>query len=97
MIRAIWADRLAGIPPGVMSARFHRALASGIVTVAARFPELPIVLAGGVFQNKLLVEMLVEMVDDRVRLKLPGRIPPNDGGLAAGQLAIAVMRERAGH
>lgn len=96
MIRAIWKDRLSGVSPAVMSTRFHWALAGGIVAVAARFPALPIVLAGGVFQNKLLTEMVVEMLDDRERLKLPGRIPPNDGGLAAGQLVIAVMRERAG-
>lgn len=96
MILSIWDDRLAGVPPAVMSARFHRALAGGIVAVAAQFPELPVVLAGGVFQNKLLTELVVELMsDDRERLKLPGKIPPNDGGLAAGQLAIAVMRERA--
>ncbi len=94
MIRKIWQERLAGVSPAVISTRFHRALASGIVAVAAQYPELPIVLAGGVFQNKLLVELVVEMLDDRDRLKAPGRIPPNDGGLAAGQLAIAVMRER---
>ncbi|MBI2480254.1 MAG: hypothetical protein HYV60_16960, partial [Planctomycetia bacterium] len=95
MIRAIWDDRIANVPPARMSTRFHRALAGGIVAVAAQFPELPIVLAGGVFQNKFLTELVVEMIDDRERLMLPGRIPPNDGGLAAGQLAIAVMRERA--
>ena len=96
MIREIWKDRLAGVSPAILSTRFHRTLANGIVAVAARFPDLPVVLAGGVFQNRLLTELVVEMMDDRERLKLPGRIPPNDGGLAAGQLAIAVMRERAG-
>ena len=96
MLREIWEDRLAGVPAEVMSARFHRTLASGIVAVAARLPELPIVLSGGVFQNKLLTELVVELTEDRKRLNLPGRIPPNDGGLAAGQLAIAVMRERLG-
>jgi hydrogenase maturation protein HypF len=97
MIRDIWEDRIAGVDPAIVSARFHRALAGGIVIVAAQFPALPIVLAGGVFQNKLLTELVVEMSDDCERLKLPGMIPPNDGGLAAGQLAIAVMREYAGH
>lgn len=93
MIRAIWKDRLAGVTPAVMSMRFHRTLANGIVSVADEYPELPIVLCGGVFQNKLLTELVVEMVDDPKRIKFPGRIPPNDGGLAAGQLAIAVMHE----
>jgi hydrogenase maturation protein HypF len=93
MLIAIWKDQLAGVCPAVISARFHRTLASGIVAVADEYSELPIVLAGGVFQNRLLTELVVELLDDHERIKLPGLIPPNDGGLAAGQLAISVMRE----
>jgi len=46
-----------------------------------------------VFQNRLLTELLAETWDRRwPPLGLPGIIPPNDGGLAAGQLAIAAAR-----
>lgn len=95
MVRSVWHDRFSDVDPAIISARFHRALASGIVAVASQFRDLPIVLGGGVFQNKLLTEMVAEMLDDRERLKLPGAIPPNDGGLAAGQLAVSIMREQA--
>ena len=40
----------------------------------------------------VLVECVVEQLGpEAARLGLPGRIPPNDGGLAAGQLAVAMM------
>ena len=61
--------------------------------VCRRRPELPVVLAGGVFQNRLLTELVAEMMERQVAaLGLPGIIPPNDGGLAAGQLAIAAAK-----
>jgi hydrogenase maturation protein HypF len=54
---------------------------------------LPVVLAGGAFQNRLLTELVVErMAEYRQPLGLPGVIPPGDGGLAAGQLAIMTSR-----
>ncbi len=88
MIRDIVADRRAGLAPGRMAMKFHRGLAAAVADVCRRFDDLPVVLGGGVFQNRRLVEQIAEQapVD---RLGLPGTIPPNDGGLAAGQFAIA--------
>ncbi len=92
VIRQILTDRRAGIPRGVMAMRFHRGLAQLIVDVARRFPELPVVLQGGVFQNRILVELVAALWPvDGQPLGLPGVIPPNDGGLAAGQIAIGLM------
>jgi len=85
------ADRRRGASPGEMAMRFHRTLAAGIVRVCRRRPDLPVVLGGGVFQNRLLTELLVQMLYDHPQpLGLPGAIPPGDGGLAAGQLAVAL-------
>lgn len=93
LVGDVLADRCNDVPPGAMAMRFHRALAAGIVKVWKRRSDLPLVLSGGVFQNRLLTESIVEMFPgDRRMLGLPGEIPPNDGGLAAGQLAIAVAR-----
>jgi hydrogenase maturation protein HypF len=73
--------------------RFHRGLARGIVRVCRLRPELPVVLTGGVFQNRLLTELVAELWDNESQpLGLPGIIPPNDGGLAAGQLAVAAAK-----
>jgi len=93
LIRQIWQDRAAGIAPAQMAMCFHRGLARAIALFCSRFIELPVILGGGVFQNRCLVELLVEAFQQSGQeLGLPGRIPPNDGGLAAGQLAIAIAR-----
>jgi hydrogenase maturation protein HypF len=78
LFRALWYDCLEGVSPSIMSLRFHRSLAEGIVRVASRFEHHPVVLAGGVFQNRLLTELVCERFGDasRRRLHLPGMIPP---------------------
>lgn len=97
LIRALVADRLAGTAPSIMAMRFHRAVASCISNIADRFREYPIVLSGGVFQNRILVELVAALLSHHPQsVGLPGWIPPNDGGLAAGQLAIANYQRNVG-
>ncbi len=96
VIVAVVEDLRAGVAPGVLAARFHRAVADAAVTVAvaaARSRRLDtVVLGGGVFQNVLLTELcqrgLAAEAPDLVVLT-PGVVPPNDGGLALGQAWIA--------
>lgn len=91
LFTGITGDLASGIDPGTVSMRFHRTLATAIADVCRR-AGLPTVLTGGVFQNRLLTELVVEQLTDwKQPLGLPGVIPPNDGGLAAGQLAFAAM------
>jgi hydrogenase maturation factor HypF (carbamoyltransferase family) len=78
-----------------MAMRFHRAVAAGVASVVRKWPGLPVVFGGGVFQNRLLTDLVVAELNETRKLCLPGAIPPNDGGLAAGQLAIA-LSERPG-
>jgi hydrogenase maturation protein HypF len=93
LVAGVLADTIRGLSPSNIAMRVHRALAAGIVAVWRQRPDLPLVLSGGVFQNRLLTETIVEMFPGDSRgLGLPGLIPPNDGGLAAGQLAIAIAR-----
>lgn len=93
LISQILRDREASIPPTVMAMRFHRGLARAVALLCRQFGPLPVVLGGGVFQNRCLVELLLEeFAQNRQPLGLPGKIPPNDGGLAAGQLAVAISR-----
>jgi hydrogenase maturation protein HypF len=89
MIKEMLDDRRAGVEAGAMALKFHRAMADGIVAVCQNYREYPIVLTGGVFQNRLLTELVVDRFDLSRQLGLPGVIPPGDGGLAAGQLAAA--------
>jgi hydrogenase maturation protein HypF len=51
------------------------------------------VLSGGVFQNRLLLELTVAALEDAgLRVLLPQRLPPNDGAISYGQAAVAAAR-----
>ncbi len=85
-------DVLAGQDAGYMSAAFHAAVVSLMVrwaewAVKSVTPDCrAIALTGGVFQNALLLDMLVERLTALGIEPLIHRIvPPNDGGLALGQ------------
>ena len=76
----------------LIAAKFHNTLAEIMVEIAKRSQQKNIVLSGGCFQNAYLTERCTE------KLKTAGftvytheKIPPNDGGLALGQLYAATL------
>jgi hydrogenase maturation protein HypF len=86
-------DITAGVSAGIVSARFHRSLADATARacteIAARHGLDLAVLSGGVFQNRALLEATAGVLEARgLRVLLPERVPPNDGGIALGQAAI---------
>jgi hydrogenase maturation protein HypF len=90
MIRQILDDVRREVTRGVISARFHNTLAGIVVDVAQRAGEPRVLLTGGCFQNRYLTERTVK------RLREAGfcaywhqRVPPNDGGIALGQVMAA--------
>jgi hydrogenase maturation protein HypF len=94
MIRAIVDDLDRSHPLGLIARRFHNALAEMIVEVARRANVERVVLSGGCFQNRALTERTVRRLsEEHFRPYWHQRIPPNDGGIAVGQL-MAVLRER---
>jgi hydrogenase maturation protein HypF len=83
-----WEPMVRRLSPGAekpVAAAFHEALAEMIGEVAKRYPELPVVLTGGVFQNRTLCETVLPKLSGR-ELLLPRRTPVNDGAVALGQL-----------
>jgi len=93
LLRQVCADCQASTPAGIMAMKFHRAIAVAVECIAERFSDLPVVLTGGCFQNRMLTELTAERLSCHSQaVGLPGLIPPNDGGLAAGQLAVASAR-----
>ncbi|MGV2333495.1 MAG UNVERIFIED_CONTAM: hypothetical protein LVR18_04985 [Planctomycetaceae bacterium] len=90
LVRAVVAATEQGSGVRSLSRLVHFSIASGILDVSHRFPRLPVALTGGCFQNRLLTERASEVLQSAGReCLLPGLIPVNDGGLAAGQLAVA--------
>lgn len=77
---------------GQAAMRFHRGLAQAIVDVCNGYAEYPVVLSGGVFQNRRLVQAIVDQWSGPQPLGLPGPIPVGDGGLAVGQLVAAAAQ-----
>jgi hydrogenase maturation protein HypF len=87
-------DVARGLSTGMISARFHNGLAEAIIAVAGYANIERVVLTGGCFQNRYLAERAVR------RLKASGflpywhqRVPPNDGGIALGQLIATSQRK----
>jgi hydrogenase maturation protein HypF len=93
-ILAVAADVANGAGPGVVGARFHRAIARATAqacadAAAARGIETA-VLGGGVWQNRLLLELTLPLLRATgLRVLVPERLPPNDGAIAFGQAAVA--------
>ena len=85
--RAMVAER--GDVPRVAS-RFHATLVEAIVRVVEQRRARTVALAGGCFQNRLLLAGAIRALRSRgVRVLAPERVPPGDGGLALGQAWVA--------
>jgi hydrogenase maturation protein HypF len=97
MIIAVLADLAAGVPVETISARFHagfaRATAEVVAFIAVEASLDTAVLSGGVFQNSLLLTLTSEALEAAgMRVLVPERLPPNDGQIAYGQVAVAAAR-----
>ena len=93
-VRAIADDVRDGAAPGAVSARFHRALADATARACAALAADRgldvVVLSGGVFQNRVLLELVTAALIGRgLTVLRPERLPPNDGAIAFGQAAVA--------
>jgi len=95
MVRELLNDMKRGVEPAVVSGRFHNGLAETVVKVARKTGENRVVLSGGCFQNRYLTERIVRRLQEEgFRPYWHQRVPPNDGGIALGQIAVAAERVR---
>lgn len=93
-VLAMIDDWRAGVPVSEISAVFHNTLTEMIIATARYAGEKQVILTGGCFQNKTLLEGTIN------RLRAEGFdphwhrvVPPNDGGIALGQI-VAALREQ---
>ena len=95
LIKEILNRQLNGEDLGKLAYFFHRELACQITAACVKIRELSgcnkAALSGGVFQNRLLLEltdhMLLEQGCEVLKHQL---LPPNDGGIALGQAVYAM-------
>ena len=90
-------DVAAGVPVGVVTARFHNGLADATaqacVAAASSAGVGVAILSGGVFANRLLLSRTTDLLDRAgLRVLVPRRLPPGDGGISYGQAAVAAAR-----
>ncbi|HEY2657218.1 MAG TPA: carbamoyltransferase HypF [Solirubrobacteraceae bacterium] len=96
-IRAVAADVEAGEPTGAIARRFHRAIADCTVQVCTRLAGTHttdlVVLSGGVFHNRLLIDSVATgLTGVGLRVLVPERLPAGDGGISYGQAAVVAGR-----
>jgi len=77
-----------------VSAKFHNTLVEMIIEIAKRIGENRVVLSGGCFQNKYLIERAVHRLNSKgFNPYWHQRVPPNDGGISLGQIAATIRQK----
>jgi hydrogenase maturation protein HypF len=101
VIRQIAADLQRGVTAEEISTRFHRGVGQTIGIVVRRIREQQglnrVALSGGVFQNRLLLELTRRLLSAAgFEVYTHHRVPTGDGGIALGQAAVANARLASG-
>ncbi|HEY84749.1 MAG TPA: carbamoyltransferase HypF, partial [Chloroflexi bacterium] len=95
MLDALLQDLRAGVDAAVISARFHNGLVEAIVSTAELIGETKVALSGGCFQNRFLTEGATQRLRQTgFKVLLHRQVPPNDGGISLGQIAVAAAKMR---
>jgi len=92
LIENIILDLKKELSISIISAKFHNSLAKIILSVAKKMTAKKVILSGGCFQNGLLLERTIELLQmNNYKVYWHQRIPPNDGGISLGQIAAYLI------
>jgi len=94
IFKGIVSDLERGVGVGPISSKFHNTIAKIILNMCLKIRNTigldRVALSGGVFQNSLLLENAYVLLDKKnFKVFTQHRVPPNDGGIALGQVVIA--------
>jgi hydrogenase maturation protein HypF len=94
IIRGVVEDLLSGREAGEISSKFHRTMAELVVAGCEEIRKAggptTVALSGGTFQNMLLLDQSINLLEERkFAIYKHKRVPANDGGLALGQAILA--------
>ena len=98
LLQAVLADLEHNVSKPQIAFRFHNTLANAVAEAATQlsevYPSQSVVLSGGVWQNQLLHYLTTEKLQEKHFEVWWNRIvPPGDGGLSLGQLALASVSQ----
>jgi hydrogenase maturation protein HypF len=97
LFEEVIADLQKNVPTPVIAAKFHNSIAGVITAVCLKLRQErglnQVALSGGVFQNAFLLSRTMEWLHkNEFELFINQQVPPNDGGIALGQAAIAAVQ-----
>ncbi|MDQ3810619.1 MAG: carbamoyltransferase HypF, partial [Chloroflexota bacterium] len=98
-LEAVIEARKKGGAPAEIARAFQRGLVQGVYDALLALCEAEgldtVVLSGGVFQNDMLLQDLKGLLEPaRIQLWVNHQVPPNDGGISLGQVALALSKGR---
>lgn len=96
-VRGVVDDMQDNVPVSRIAAKFHNTIISVIFAAVSELAEKTgirkIVLSGGTFQNRYILERVEKKLSDAgLTVYSPREVPVNDGGIALGQLVVAAKR-----
>jgi len=91
---ALVGEIAQGTPPPEVALRFHATVADMVARVCTRVRDETglgtVALSGGVFQNRLLLRLVVPLLKQQgFDVLLHHQVPSNDGGISLGQAVLA--------
>ncbi len=97
IIKGVVADIQHGLPAFIISGKFHNTLIHGCADLCATIGHEAgldqVVLSGGCFQNRLLLEGLIHALTERnLKVFSHQQVPTNDGGISLGQAVVGAVR-----
>jgi hydrogenase maturation protein HypF len=93
MLRELVTELNAGVHSDILSAKFHNTLSEIIIETAKLCGIEKVVLTGGCFQNRYLLEKSIQRLrEEKFKVYWHQRVPTNDGGISLGQIKYSSFR-----
>jgi len=93
IVEGVILDLRSGISIGIISAKFHNTLAEIIIDIAKLAGEEKVVLTGGCFLNKYLLERSIyRLKEEKFKVFWHTKVPAGDGGISLGQIKYSTYK-----
>lgn len=86
LLKGIIKDKIEGVGNAEIAYKFHLSLLGIILEIATRFQTTQIAFSGGVFQNALLVDLIIQEIGSNYDLFFHQQLSPNDENISFGQI-----------